>query len=119
VTYYLPAAAIDTTLAFVSRNWASGSTLCFDYLIDAPDILERHGVKGALAAMRSMYKAEPVQFRIPEGSIGSFLAARGLTLLEQVTPRQMQERYLAATGRVLACLAFARCSTALGHLPAP
>ena len=72
VLYYLPAAAVDQTLEFVRTNSALGSAICFDYLVDAPDIMERHGVREALTAMRAMYQAEPIQFRIPEGPIRSF-----------------------------------------------
>ncbi len=64
VTYYLPAEAIDRTLEFVRRHAPAGSVLCFDYLADLPDMLERCGVKESLAAMRAVYQNEPVQFRI-------------------------------------------------------
>jgi methyltransferase (TIGR00027 family) len=115
VMYYLPAAAVDSTLEFVRSNSSAGSSVCFDYLIGAPDMAERYGVKQSRDIMRAMYRAEPVQFSIPEGTLESFLAQRGFSLLEHVTPPDMEERYLrlrdgSLAARVLACFGLARAA---------
>ncbi len=94
VTYYLPAQAVDNTLDFVRRNSAVGSAICFDYLLEAPDIDSRYGVKLAKEGMRVNYPAEPIQFGIEEGTIESFLSSRGFQLFEHLTAEEMERRYL-------------------------
>ncbi len=42
--YYLPASACDNTLKFTTGNPPAGGTLCFDYMAEAADILDRLGV---------------------------------------------------------------------------
>jgi methyltransferase (TIGR00027 family) len=99
VTYYLPAEAVDLTLDFVRTNSPAGSILCFDYLANAPDMMERYGVKEALSAMRTTYLAEPVQFRIEEGTIEAFLSERGYRLRDG-----------SLAGRALACFRLVKAS---------
>ena len=114
VTYYLPASAIDGTLEFIRSHSAAGSVVCFDYMIEAPDISERYGVKEALAAMRAVYVSEPVQFRIEEGAIESFLRTRGFSLTEHLSPSELEERYLTlkdgSRAKVMACFALVSAS---------
>lgn len=117
VTYYLPAEAIDRTLGFVRRHTAAGSVVCFDYMADAPDMRERYGVRESLDAMRTMYRSEPVQFRIQEGAIESFLAERGFRLTEHLTTEEMEKRFLtlrdgSLAGRITACFRLARAEVA-------
>ncbi len=117
VTYYLPAEAIDRTLAFVRRHSAAGSVVCFDYLADAPDMLERYGVRESLEAVRNMHRSEPVQFRIQEGAIERFLSERGFRLTEHLTTEEMEKRFLtlrdgSLAGRVTACFRLARAEAA-------
>lgn len=117
VTYYLQAQQVDQTLAFIRSHSAPGSRVSFDYLVDAPDMSSRYGVEAALTSMRTMYPAEPVQFAIPEGSIHAFLAERGFSLVEHLTPEEMEHRYLtlrdgSTAGKVLACFCLAQASVA-------
>jgi len=84
VMYYLPAEAVDRTLSFITGNSPPGSTLCFDYLAEAADMLERYGVKESRSAMQTTYRAEPVQFRIEEGTITAFLSERGYLIIEHL-----------------------------------
>lgn len=117
VTYYLQARQVDQTLTFVRSHSAPGSRLCFDYLADAPDMSSRYGVEAAWTAMRAMYPAEPIQFAIPEGSIGGFLAERGFSLVEHLAPEEMERRYLtlrdgSSAGKVLACFCLAQAAVA-------
>ncbi len=115
VMYYLPAAAVNATMSFVKSASAVGSILAFDYLVDAPDMAQRYGVKESMAAMRAVYQAEPVQFRIAAGTIGAFLSERGFSLFEHLGPAQMEQRYLtlrdgALAGRVLASISLAQAA---------
>jgi methyltransferase (TIGR00027 family) len=102
VTYYLPAQAVDNTLDFVHRSSVVGSAICFDYLLEAPDIDERYGVRLAKEGMRVNYPAEPIQFGIEEGKIESFLWARGLKLVEHLTAEEMEQKYLTLADGTLA-----------------
>ncbi len=106
--YDLPADAVDNTLRFITGNSPAGSTLCFDYLAEAADMLERFGVKESRGAMETTYRAEPVQFRIQEGTIGSFLSERGYSIVEHLTPEDLEKEFLtlgdgSSAGKVLAC----------------
>ncbi|MGC9970788.1 MAG: SAM-dependent methyltransferase [Bryobacteraceae bacterium] len=117
VMYYLPAEAVDRTLEFVRSNSAVGSVLCFDYLAAAPDMADRYGVRESRAIMRAMYRAELVQFSIPEGAVESFLSERGFRLIDHLTPEEMEQRYLTLrdgtlAGKVLACFRLARAAVA-------
>jgi methyltransferase (TIGR00027 family) len=51
VTYYLSVRAVDKTLAFVRSHSPVSSNICFDYMIHAPDMSARYGVKAAKEAM--------------------------------------------------------------------
>ncbi|MGA3023332.1 MAG: SAM-dependent methyltransferase [Bryobacteraceae bacterium] len=115
VTYYLTSEAVDATLEFVRRDSPAGSDLCFDYMADAPDMSGRYGVAESQALMNSTYHAEPIQFRIEEGAIESFLSQRGYSVGEHFTDKDLEKRYLSlrdgsSGGRVLACFRLVRAS---------
>ncbi len=116
VMYYLPAGAVDQTFRFITGNSPAGSTLCFDYLVEAADMLERYGVKESRSAMETTYCAEPVQFRIEEGTIGAFLSERGYSLVEHLTPEDLEREFLtlrdgSSAGKVLACFCLVQART--------
>jgi methyltransferase (TIGR00027 family) len=94
VTYYLSADAVEDTFAFIRRSSAPGSTLLFDYMVQAPDIESRYMVKTVFEAWRKTYTSENVQFGIDEGTIDGFLSRRGLRLIENLTPQDMERRFL-------------------------
>jgi methyltransferase (TIGR00027 family) len=94
VTYYLSPEAVDLTLAFMRKNSPPGSTLFFDYMIQAKDIENRYGVKTVLQSWKRSYSSEHVQFGIEEGNLESFLSGCGFRLLENLTPEQMEKRFL-------------------------
>jgi methyltransferase (TIGR00027 family) len=102
VTYYLSPDAVDATFAFVRNNSPAGSTICFDYMVQAPDMTDRYGVKAVLESWRTTYSSEHVQFGIEEGIIESFLAKRGYRLLENLTPEQIEQRFLTLKDGTLA-----------------
>jgi methyltransferase (TIGR00027 family) len=120
VTYYLPAEAVDRTLDFVRMNSPAGSVLCFDYLASAPDMMDRYGVKESMSAMETTYLAEPVQFRIEEGTIEAFLSERGYALIEHLTEKDLETRFLtlrdgSLAGRALACFRLVKASASAAH----
>lgn len=113
VCYYLPAEAVDATLSAVRDISPAGSELCFDYMVDAPDMAIRYGVAQSQALMRDAYQAEPVRFRIAEGSLAAFLSERGYLLKEHLTAEEQERTFLTLSngeiaGRVLACFGLAR-----------
>ena len=115
VTYYLTAQAVDQTFACIRRNSPAGSSLCFDYMIDAADMSSRYGVAKSQALMRETYHAEPIQFRIPEGNLEAFLAKRGYAAVEHLVAGDIEKQYLvlangALAGNVLACFGLVRAS---------
>lgn len=117
VMYYLAPDVVDQTLQLIRTNSPAGSVLCFDYMIDAPDIMTRYGVAQSDALMRQRYHAEPIRMRVPEGTIGSFLAERGFALRDHVPPEDMERRYLtlndgSSAGRVLAWFSLVRAEAA-------
>ena len=79
VTYYLPAAAIATTLRFIKNNSPAGSILCFDYLSEP---------------LESVNPAEPFLFWIPQKQIAEFLEDHGVELVEHLDAPAMEKRFL-------------------------
>ncbi len=117
VSYYLSTAAVEATLAFVRHNSPAGSTLSFDYMVQAPDMESRHGVKAVFEAWRKTYTSEHVQFGIDEGTIDAFLSTRGFGLIENLIPEEIEGRFLrlkdgSLAGRVLALFNLALASVA-------
>jgi methyltransferase (TIGR00027 family) len=116
VTYYLTPDAVDATFAFVRDNSPAGSTICFDYMIQAPDVQDRYGVKAVFEAWRRAYSSERVQFGIDEGCIDTFLSRRGYRLLENLTPEQIEKRFLTLRDGTLAGRAVALFNLALAEV---
>jgi O-methyltransferase involved in polyketide biosynthesis len=107
--YYLPEDAVDATLQAVRALSAPGGSLRFDCLLDAPDMLERHGVAACRALMKDTYHVERILSRVAEGGVAEFLAARGFALREELPPVAMRERYLPpGSEEVLACFSLVR-----------
>jgi methyltransferase (TIGR00027 family) len=116
VTYYLTPAAVDRTLACIRRTSPAGNELCLDYMIDAPDMASRYGVAQSQALMCETYGVEPVQFRIPEGTLEAYLAERGYATLDHLVAADLEKTYLTLptgdlAGRVLACFGLVRAAT--------
>jgi methyltransferase (TIGR00027 family) len=80
VTQYLTEFGIDTTLAWVRTNAASGSWIIFDY---------QHGLphhSGRLGSLMSRISGEQRAFDIPEEAISTFLQDRGFSSIVNVGP---------------------------------
>jgi methyltransferase (TIGR00027 family) len=99
VTYYLPAEAVDSTLAFVAQNSGPGSSIVFDYLyasaITGP--LERK----ELISMRRYQRltGEGVIFGIEEGTIEEFLEHRGFYQIQNITSEFLKNTYFTGVNR--------------------
>jgi methyltransferase (TIGR00027 family) len=94
VSYYLPPQAVEDTLSFVRHHSPAGSVICFDYMIAASEIADRFGAKQAREAMQAIYTAEPLQFDLHPAQAASFLAERGFRIVDHLTAKDMQQRYL-------------------------
>lgn len=105
VCMYLTAGVVDDVLRFVASSSASGSSIAFDYLLQ--DVIDGTTPdRDAIKAARYVAKlGEPYIFGIGAGEIESFLKERGLTLLSQVSPQELEDRYLRKSdGRLLGCV---------------
>ncbi len=94
VSYYLPAAAVDDTLAFVAQHSPPGSSIIFDY-VDAAALTGRP-VQKELVSMRryQRFTGEGIIFGIPASEIEPFLAARGFGGMVNMDSAALKERYL-------------------------
>ena len=95
VTMYISAEAVDGTLKFISSQSAPGSSVVFDYMPE--DVIQGNfekykDVRGLAFWVR--YRGEPFIFGIAEGQCGSYVQDRGLKVLSDIGPKEMEARYL-------------------------
>jgi methyltransferase (TIGR00027 family) len=95
VTYYISGEAVDSTLRFIATGSAPGSSVVFDYMpsgvIDGdyqtyPDIRR--------LAFWVAYRGEPFIFGIPEGQSRSYVSKRGLKVISDLNPKDLEAKYL-------------------------
>jgi methyltransferase (TIGR00027 family) len=117
VTYYLSGDAVDDVFRLVRENTHPETTIAFDYAITLSDenIDRIHGARTFAETWRKHHKHEPVRFFIDQGALPSFLAERGLDLVEHLDASEMESAYSigdagAPAGKVTGffCLAVAR-----------
>lgn len=95
VTMYISAEAVDSTLKFVSSQSAPGSSVVFDYMplaVIQGDFSKYKDVRSLTFWVR--HKGEPFVFGIAEGKCTSFVKQRGLSVLSDIGPKEMEARYL-------------------------
>lgn len=112
VTNYLTAEAVDATIRAVVRASAPGSLLVFTYvhrgLIDGSVPFE-----GAQAGSQTVRRlGEPYTFCFVPAELPSYVAARGLALLEDVGAAEYRARYLRPAGREMKLWEFYRAAIA-------
>ena len=95
VTMYISSDAVDSTLKFIRYQSAPGSSVVFDYM---PLAIIR-GEFSKYKDMRSLtfwvaHKGEPFIFGIPEGEAAPYVEQRGLSVLSDIRPKEMEEKYL-------------------------
>lgn len=99
VTYYLPAEAIDKTLAELSSLCAEGSTLVFDYpdegFFDAP------GKRIQNTIMMAQAGSEAMQAAFSYGELEKLLETHGFLIYELLTPEEIQRDVIDRAGAAL------------------
>ncbi len=113
VSYYLDPASVDKTLVFVSTV-APGSRIVFDYTVTlTEENIERYyGAQVFAASMREIHENEALTFSLGEDEIESFLAQRGLRLIEHLDEDEIERAFLmkddgALLGRITGHFRFA------------
>lgn len=93
VTYYLPPAAVDATLAFVARHSGVGSSIIFDYV----DVSALGGQlkRKELVSMKRYQRltGEGVVFGIASEQIAEFLECRGYTDIVNADREYLRRMY--------------------------
>jgi methyltransferase (TIGR00027 family) len=104
VVYYLTAAAVDETLAWVLHNSAAGSSVIFDYLY--AEALTGDHQRAEIRRVRRSGRAsgEVPAFGIPAGQAVEFLQSRGYTQVVNVTADDLKKLYFTGVnaGRAVA-----------------
>jgi methyltransferase (TIGR00027 family) len=97
VTFYLTAAAVDATLAFINHHSGPGSKVIFDYMdLSVLEGGNRHGEVSGMRRYRGMI-GEGLTFGIPDSTITAFLNARGYQQVRDA--RHVDLRRLYFTGK--------------------
>jgi len=95
VTMFLVEEAVDSTLRFIEKNSAPGSSVVFDYLFRCvadgdfskyPEFME--------TATRVSQMGEPYIFGIKEGKADEFVKEKGLNVLSDIGSQELIKQYL-------------------------
>ena len=100
VTPYIPEEGVDAVLRWLVTGAAPGSSIVFDYayreavegtafFYGAPQLRQRVGEAG-----------EPLRFGVARGGMEAFVTGRGLELLSDLGPEQLEQRYLVRRERL-------------------
>jgi methyltransferase (TIGR00027 family) len=102
VTQYITEASVDATFGFVSRSAHARSRIVFTY-IDRGVIEGRRLSEDTERLLAELERnGEPWRFGIEPENLASFLAARGLSLIEDVGAEEYRVSYLRPAGREMA-----------------
>jgi methyltransferase (TIGR00027 family) len=108
LTYYLSETSAEALFAAVAHDAGAGSSIVFDYLYREALDGDGGGYPGALEVIRYLEKrGQPYRFGIPEGGLAAWLMPLGLTVVSDLSPAVMQDRYLRAAGGELVGTAYA------------
>ena len=101
VTSYLSPDAVDRTFGWLSTCGGPGSTVLFDYCFGEM-VAGDDSYHGAAALRRRLAAGgEPLLFGIPEGELEPYLVERGLQVISDLGPAELEERHLRRSdGRV-------------------
>jgi len=96
VSYYLEMESVDATLAFVSHSTHPESTIAFDYTISISEgnINDYYGVKEFAQTMGEHHGNEALLFSIADGETDSFLARRGLKVVDHMDNEEIERTFL-------------------------
>ena len=94
VTEYLKEEAVDKTLEFIKQNSATGSEIALTYVYK--ELLEGdyHYYGSEEIVNMVSKKGEPYTFGIAEGKIADFLSSKGLRLVVNYAPKDLEQKYL-------------------------
>ncbi len=103
VTYFLTAAGIDSTLAFIAQHSGRGSTVIFDYCY-TETLRDTSRGYGKLLRQSARLSGEAYMFGIDQGKAESFLVQRGFCAVRDVPMETVKARYFVGpnAGRVMA-----------------
>lgn len=95
VTMYISAQAVDGTLRFIATQSAPGSSVVFDYM----PLGAINGDFKTYPDVRRLsfwvaYRGEPFIFGIAEGESSAFVRERGLTVISDLAPKDLEQQYL-------------------------
>lgn len=93
VTYYIPAAAVDTTLSFISHHSPSRSSVIFDYFPSTvadgtTELTEARALCEGLSRI-----GEEIVFGISPDRINEFMQSRGFTVTQNLTAEKYRKTY--------------------------
>lgn len=96
VSYYLDPASVDATLEFVARHSHCESSIAFDYAISVSEkaMDDAFGADRFFRTMKERHGDEALTFAIAEGETGSFLAERGLRMVEHLDNEEIERTFL-------------------------
>lgn len=100
VTPYIPATGVDAVLRWVSRSGAPGSSIVFDYAYREAIDGKAFFYGAAQLRRRVADNGEPLRFGVARGRLGEFLTARGLEIVSDLGPEQLERRYLVRRERL-------------------
>jgi O-methyltransferase involved in polyketide biosynthesis len=88
--------AVDRTLEFASHAAHQESAIAFDYTISISEenINDYYGVKEFTQTMKEQHANEELMFSIDEGETESFLAQRGLQMVDHLDNEEIERRFL-------------------------
>jgi methyltransferase (TIGR00027 family) len=115
VTNYLTEGAVDRTLRYLARAGKPGSRIHFTY-IHRGVLQDRRGFEGARKSASAVQRVgEPWTFGIDPAELPTFLAERGLELIEDVGSLEYRARYMKPSGLHMRGYEFYRA--ALAQIP--
>ena len=99
VTYYIPAPAVDRTLAFIASHSGHGSALVFDYF--SPAVASGACTCREAVGLRESLKrfGEAITSGIDPQTVTAFLAARGFDLIINQPATQYRDVYFSRATR--------------------
>lgn len=102
VTYYIPAKAVDDTLRFIATQSPPGSSVVFDYMQEGAvkGDFKRYPDARALSFWVS-YVGEPFIFGIAEGAGRAYVNNRGLKVISDLGPKELNDLYLTCSDGTL------------------
>ena len=95
VTYYLDPKSVASTLDFIG-TFPPESLIAFDYAASIPEeaLEDNYGVREFTQSMKKVHPGEIFRFTLDEDDIAYFLRQRGLSLIEHLNPREIEETHL-------------------------